>query len=145
MGIECVYTIECPNTKNVVYVGATKDFEKRVIIHLSNAGSIKTNLANWILRLKKVGEYPIIKPIDDDASFEKYWIHQMRSWGMPLLNSVIYKRDNLYDPKRISKRNNFTLSDEAQEIINTIKNKSRYVSEAIVDKNSGNNSVAGKA
>ncbi len=46
---------------------------------------------------------------------------------------------------RHKKRNNYTLSKEAQEIINTIKNKSRYVSEAIVDKNSGNNSVAGKA
>ena len=32
------------------------------------------------------------------------------------------------------KRNNFTLSKEAQEIINGKKNKSRYVSQAIVEK-----------
>lgn len=36
--------------------------------------------------------------------------------------------------KQLRKRNNYTLSIEAQEIIDKVKNKSKFVSEAIVSK-----------
>jgi len=37
--------------------------------------------------------------------------------------------------KQLRKRNNYTLSIEAQEIIDKVKNKSKFVSEAIIQKN----------
>ena len=36
--------------------------------------------------------------------------------------------------KQLRKRNNYTLSIEAQEIIDKVKNKSKFVSDAIVHK-----------
>jgi len=41
--------------------------------------------------------------------------------------------------KQLRKRNNYTLSIEAQEIIDKVKNKSRFVSEAIKQKNNTDN------
>ena len=41
--------------------------------------------------------------------------------------------------KQLRKRNNYTLSIEAQKIMDKVKNKSRFVSEAIIQKNNTDN------
>lgn len=86
-----IYTLSCPISNSVMYVGATtQDLKKRLTGHLSANDSSKR--ANWIIELKTKGLKPIIEPIEyvnDNGciSVEEYWINQFRVWGFNLYNS----------------------------------------------------------
>lgn len=81
-----IYTISCPYTNHVVYVGKTLDFKGRKQSHLRSV--YDTNISRWI---RSLDTYPIIDVIDIVPDNEwKYWEYfysdLMRQWGFKLLN-----------------------------------------------------------
>ena len=85
-----IYTLTCPITNDIRYVGKTDgELKTRLSAHIS-APTSRLN-RKWILILKGFNLKPIIECIDitDDKnaeSTEQYWIDQLRSWGYVLHN-----------------------------------------------------------
>jgi hypothetical protein len=84
-GISCIYTLSCPFTGNIVYVGYTKDYQQRKYQHEHGYGSCEIN--KWERYVLSQGLKPIIEILDMDSSCEQYWIEQITAWGFELLNS----------------------------------------------------------
>src|SRR4051812_33629800 len=87
-----IYTISCPNTGDVVYVGKTIDVRHRFSSHLKS--SKNTNSAVWIRNVIKTGRKPVMDVIDtvneSNYSFwEQYYISLFKTWGFKLLNVKI--------------------------------------------------------
>jgi len=87
-----IYTLSCPITKKIKYVGKTKQsIYSRLNSHLTEVGTSSKNV--WISDLKNKGLIPIVEVLDEvynnDLSneFEYYWILQCRAWGYDLVNS----------------------------------------------------------
>lgn len=85
-----IYTISCPYTKNVVYVGKTNCFISRRYSHVS-VKVPKADIERWVLKIIAAGNIPIIEILDivDDkegAYWEGFYMKLMRSWGFELLN-----------------------------------------------------------
>ena len=83
-----IYTISCPFTEKVKYVGQTiSPLEIRLKQHLS--APTNKRMAVWFQSLN--GEQPIIDLLEvvdichaDET--EMYWISQLRAWGIDLFN-----------------------------------------------------------
>lgn len=89
-----IYSLEDPKTKEIRYVGKTvQKLEKRLIAHIYESKHKKNHKCNWINKLNKNGNNPIIRLIDivsdDDWEFwEIYWIEQFKAWGFDLVNNT---------------------------------------------------------
>lgn len=106
--MKIIYTISHPLTKEIVYVGCTKNYIQRVAAyyHLTD----KRTITRWIIELRKQDiepKFDIIDEVENDLSFffETYWIHQLTTWGCNLLNTnktipMKYKNPNRNIPKR---------------------------------------------
>ena len=85
-----IYTISCPISNAIKYVGKThRTLDERMLHHSRQTkdSDLKTWI-NYIIGLKKT---PIIEPVDecdeDDAcELETFWIHQFECWGFKLFN-----------------------------------------------------------
>lgn len=80
--INYIYTISCPFTNHVVYVGITTRPEERFKQHCSKgSGSL---ISMWCLALKSIGSLPLYKIIDNDSdgkcgySKERNWIRYFK-------------------------------------------------------------------
>lgn len=82
----CIYTISCPITKKVIYVGKALCIKQRSAVHISCNGF--TPIAKYINILRDAGLKPVFEVLEDayDSKTEYYWIEQMRQWGFKLLN-----------------------------------------------------------
>lgn len=86
-----VYTLACPKTDKVKYVGITNNPKQRLRKHLT---SIKkpTLKNNWIKSLLNKGLEPVMTLTDSSDlrteinNKEKYWIIKYREWGCDLKN-----------------------------------------------------------
>ncbi len=88
-----IYTINCPITNTVKYIGKTKQkIEKRLQQHINNIKRSNTKLSTWIKSLKKQNLLPIIEEIDitydnNHANIlEIMYIGLFRSWNIDLKN-----------------------------------------------------------
>lgn len=85
-----VYTLTCPATDKVKYVGITKNPKQRFRKHLLIRS--KTLKNNWIRSLLNEGLKPVMtltdysESRDDINAKEKYWIVKYREWGCDLKN-----------------------------------------------------------
>lgn len=88
-----IYTLNCPITGDVKYIGKTKrNLDTRLGEHIKNI-SKPTLKNNWIKSLKSKGLSPDISILDEvshsDWQFwEIYWIEQFKAWGFDLKNST---------------------------------------------------------
>lgn len=94
-----VYTLICPISNNVFYVGmTTKSLSERLKRHVHDTGNIVK--AKFIFSLMEKELLPTIELIEsfdleqNARYFEKYWISQFRSWGFNLLNKQTYIKGN---------------------------------------------------
>lgn len=87
-----VYTLSCPLSKEVMYVGVTRQpLKNRLSGHLSGGNGYMSNITTWI---KGLNQIPIIEPIIEfyannhhEAILEEnFWLEQLRQWGFDLLN-----------------------------------------------------------
>ncbi len=89
-----IYSLEDPKTKEIRYVGKTiQKLEKRLTAHIYESKHRRNYKCNWIKKLNKNGDIPVIKFIDivsdDDWEFwEMYWIEQFTAWGFNLVNET---------------------------------------------------------
>lgn len=89
-----IYSLEDPKTNQIRYIGKTiQKLEKRLIAHIYESKNRKNHKCNWINKLNKKGDTPIIKLLDivseDDWEFwEIYWIEQFKAWGFNLVNET---------------------------------------------------------
>lgn len=94
--IVTIYTLAHPVTKEVRYVGRTKNLpSQRYAIH--NYEAKKGNLShknNWIKSLHNQGLKPLMEVLEvvdtsweESHRLEKYWIEQLKVWGLRLTNS----------------------------------------------------------
>lgn len=85
-----VYTLSCPITNHVRYVGKTNNLDKRLSAHIND--KMKSYKSSWIASLANKGLKPILETLDetDDERYsyvlEVYWIAQMKQWGFNLTN-----------------------------------------------------------
>lgn len=87
-----IYTLNCPITNEVKYIGKTEsELSKRLNQHLYYIKKVnKKN--NWIKSLLKKDLKPKIElleevELDDWQFWEMYWISQFKAWGFNLKNS----------------------------------------------------------
>lgn len=92
-----IYTLAHPSTNLVFYVGKSVNTSNRFKAHLNikeSDKSIKAAIINFML---ENGFMPIVEEIDyydckyrEDEDYvndlEIYWMHQLKSWGMPICN-----------------------------------------------------------
>lgn len=89
-----IYTLECPITNQVRYVGKTKQkLIDRWYAHCSSyrLNETKSYKNTWIKSLIKKNLKPIIKLLDITTEenwqeCEQYWISQFKAWGFNLVN-----------------------------------------------------------
>lgn len=88
-----IYTLAHPITKEIRYVGKTKNFNKRRYCHnnINYQKSHKTHLASWLKNILNDNLKPIMEIIDivEDSEWvftEIYWICQFKAWGFNLVN-----------------------------------------------------------
>lgn len=90
-----IYTIEDPITKEVVYVGKTKNtLKSRLNGHISASKRHKFKFANYINSIITMGYTPVISLIDevDDNNWqfwEQFYICLFKSWGYELKNITL--------------------------------------------------------
>ena len=94
MKTKFIYSLSCPETKIVKYIGKTNNIEKRLRSHISNNSlSASTKKNNWIISLLRKNMIPIIEIVDEVEEskidfLEKFYISLFRSWGFDLLNGT---------------------------------------------------------
>ena len=87
-----IYTLSCPVTGYVKYVGLTVNPINRLNQHVSSSGR-SVLIKSWVNELATSGNTPsldVLETVSDLTSakeIEKYWIHQFATWGFDLLNT----------------------------------------------------------
>ena len=89
-----IYTLECPISGEIRYIGKTNNIKKRLSTHIFVSKKQKTHKDKWIFKLKKDNKKPIIKIIDEIYEeewkfWEQHYISLFKSWGFKLLNCTI--------------------------------------------------------
>jgi DNA-binding XRE family transcriptional regulator len=138
-----IYTLTCPETKKIVYVGQTiKPLQKRLIEHISEKKD--SNKKKWINYLLLKGFIPIIEEIDiasdrrESLKLENYWICQLTCFGFNLLNISNNSKNSRNNPF-IKNKKNKTFFNPSEENINAIGIKKTYnqiVKQLIENRNS---------
>lgn len=109
-----IYTLSCPITKEIRYVGKTNSIRRRLQSHIDYARNTKRkrrHIADWILSLLKRGLRPIITVIEESnegnwIERETYWITHFRNLGFNLCNLTDGGESN----------NGYVYSEELKEI-----------------------------
>lgn len=86
-----IYTLECPVTGQIRYIGQTKRPKERLSKHIRQSKNPKIHSECWINSLTSKGLLPIMRIIDecnenDIDLLEKMYIGLFRSWGFDLTN-----------------------------------------------------------
>lgn len=88
-----IYTLKDPISKEIRYVGKTKDIKDRLKRHMSDSYLIEswTNKNKWLLNLKNKGLNPILEVIDEGNQsnineLEIKWISYYKDLGLDLTN-----------------------------------------------------------
>lgn len=94
MNIVFIYTLSHPITKEVRYVGKTRNPKERYKNHLNKDHNKRSHKTNWIESLKAQKLKPVFEIIDEVPEnewkfWEQWWIQQMVIWGFNLTNHTI--------------------------------------------------------
>jgi len=84
-----IYSISCPYTNEVKYIGKSKNFKTRISKHLSS--KLKTRTSKWIHSLDIKPVFNIIDEVSEDMwqIAEKAYIRLFKSIGCKLYNHTI--------------------------------------------------------
>lgn len=96
MPVTSIYTLACPISGQIRYVGkTTKSLQRRLQGHLCYSNKNYSHRGNWIYNLKTRGFSPVIELVEElslDIDWEKaeaYWIEQFKAWGFDLVNDTV--------------------------------------------------------
>jgi group I intron endonuclease len=85
-----IYSLKCPFTNEVHYIGKSEQGMLRPLSHISNSHSDKIN--EWVGELKQLGYVPNVEiceyvPLEENITErEKYWIKHVKENGYQLTN-----------------------------------------------------------
>jgi DNA-binding XRE family transcriptional regulator len=88
-----IYSLCCPFTKQVHYIGKSTQGMLRPMQHLNKSHSEKVN--EWVNNIKQIGYIPIVNileyvPLEEDLdNRERYWIQKELNKDSLLLNSFL--------------------------------------------------------
>jgi hypothetical protein len=88
-----IYSLTCPISGEVKYIGKADDVKRRLRQHVYQSKKSDGRKSVWIRELLSEGLKPIIGVLDevsyDDWGYwEDYWINQSKIWGFDLLNKM---------------------------------------------------------
>jgi hypothetical protein len=90
-----IYTLQDPVSLEIRYVGLTSQrLNVRLSSHWNTFSNKKSHKVNWIKKLRKSNQKPLIIELDiayslkEAAYLEKYWISQLKTWGFKLTNTT---------------------------------------------------------
>ena len=91
-----IYTLSDPTSKEIRYIGYTKDLKDRLRRHMSDSylKELWTAKNRWLKYLKNNNMKPIMEVLDecDETNFKEYeiyWISQFKTWCFRLTNMTI--------------------------------------------------------
>ena len=90
-----IYTLTCPVTNKVVYIGCTSiGLKNRLKCHNSAIGSVEKRDYTFSIRPHKftIQSLDVAYNFKKALEIEKYWIHQFTAWGFKLLNRPVPTR-----------------------------------------------------
>ena len=121
-----IYTLACPTTNNVVYVGETQHPLLRFNMHLGQQQTISV-VRDWISYLKEIKLTPLMNVIDTvqdtEADYwERFYIHLFRSWGFDLLNFTTHSTFNPHYNKAI-KPQKLAIVEKYRAIYNALQRR----------------------
>lgn len=95
-----LYTLNCPLTGEVRYLGKSNNPFKRLIVHTSTAGNTKSHKNSWILSLREQGLKPTMDlldevPVTEWQFWEREYIRVFRAIGIKLINGTDGGEGNL--------------------------------------------------
>ena len=138
-----IYTLKDPITEQIRYVGKTKySLNDRLAKHLITYE--KNHRANWIRNLLKRNLKPIIELLDEVEEenwqfWEKYWICQLKCWGLQLLNATEGGESGIISPqcRKACIRKNTGLKQSKESILKRIQ----YTSKPVLQHDKDNNLI----
>lgn len=88
-----IYSLTCPISGEVKYIGKADDVKRRLRQHVYQSKKSDGRKNVWIRELLSEGLKPIMGVLDevsyDDWGYwEDYWINQSKIWGFDLLNKM---------------------------------------------------------
>jgi hypothetical protein len=91
--INYIYTLSCPLTNHVKYVGKTTNPKQRKKEHNNSGGDHRNQeKLTWMIGLKNIGLRPVFEIIEETTEAgdneEMYWIGQFKAWGFVLFNKT---------------------------------------------------------
>lgn len=124
-----IYTIAHPLTGQIVYVGATQNFNNRKRLHHNHNKSAASEFVQELAKNYMLPKIEVLEICDLENMYEleTYWINQLTTWGFVLLNkNKVNKAIKFYAKTRkpmigavikLSKeRNNSKWTDDALEL-----------------------------
>lgn len=91
-----IYTLSDPISKEIKYIGKTKNLKDRLQRHMTPCNLKQTwqSKTKWLKYLKNNGLKPIMEVLDQGDEnnidqLEVYWISQFKEWGFKLKNETI--------------------------------------------------------
>jgi len=105
-----IYTLSDPISKEIKYIGKTKDLKDRLSRHMtpSNLKNLWTPKTKWLKYLKNNNLKPIMETLDigdenniDDL--EIYCISQLKQWGIKLKNSTEGGQNPIFKGSKLKK------------------------------------------
>lgn len=108
MKMTYIYSLNCPLTGEVKYIGKSDNPQKRLNQHISESKSKRSRKDKWINSLLSRNLTPILEileqiPQNKWKSTERKWIRNMKQSGVHLLNIA---PGGVYIPKRKRKKRN---------------------------------------
>jgi len=126
-----IYTLSCPISNDIRYVGKTNNLKIRLNQHLKESKKNKTHKDKWISKLISLYQEPIIEILDEVNENEwQYWemfyISLLKSWNFKLINHTIggdgNKNWNGKNPTEKQKKNiskSFKSSEKSKNLWNS--------------------------
>lgn len=86
-----IYTLSCPLSNDIRYVGKSDNIKNRIRDHLSKSKKLKTHKDKWICSLNKNHSKPKLEILDivdknEWKFWEQHYISLFKSWGFNLVN-----------------------------------------------------------
>jgi len=137
-----IYTMTCPVTHDIIYVGSTvQPLKVRLSLHLNDSKNSNSPLKKYIRDMNIVPSMELIEEIDVLTEnqlriVEYYWIDQFRQWGFRLKN-MTHNKSHKYVKVPFFRgevlRNPVNVSRESFQALKILAKKGGYIMSRVAD------------